>query len=76
MTSPKPLININHQPDGSWTVAPQPPLAATTTFLTNGWTEIAQLRAEYRAVDHFDAADFAEFVAQYGPAPDSITLVF
>jgi hypothetical protein len=76
MTAQKPLIDIRRQPDGTWTVAPQPPLAATTAFLRNGWTEIAQLRAEYGAIDHFDAADFEAFVAQYGPPPDTVTVVF
>lgn len=62
-------IRIVRQPDGSWT-DPQPPLPATTSFLTGGWPEVARLRDSLGAIDEFSSEDYAKFVAQFGAPPD------
>ena len=63
------VIHIRRQSDGSWTAHPQPPLPATTSFVTDGWAEIARLRSSLRAVDRFEAEDYAAFVQQFGEPP-------
>lgn len=64
-------INIVRAPDGTWTAHPQPPLPATSAFVTGGWPEIARLRAEHDAVDHFSTDDYKHFVSQFGEAPQA-----
>ena len=63
------LVRISRQPDGSWTAHPQPPLPATTTFVTNGWAEIARLRNQLRAVEQFETGDNHAFVQEFGAPP-------
>lgn len=63
------VINIRRQPDGTWTAHPQPPLPATTSFVTSGWPEIARLRESLQAVEHFESDEYGFFVQEFGQAP-------
>lgn len=63
-------VRIVRQPDGSWTAHPQPPLPATTSFVTGGWPEVARLRESLGSIDELASDDYATFVAQYGAPPD------
>lgn len=67
------LVAVVRQTDGSWTVHPQPPLPAISTFLADGgWRAIAQLRADYVAVEWFPlTADYLLFCEQFGPPPET-----
>ena len=70
MTEPKKFA-IRKQPDGSWTVAPQVPLAPATIFITEGWDQVAELRAQWDAIDWFpDTADYAAFCVEFGDPPE------
>ena len=70
VTDTRQEVVIRRQPDGSWTAHPQPPLPATSSFVTRGWGEVAELRQAHDAVDRFpDSADYEAFVEQFGPAP-------
>jgi hypothetical protein len=65
----KPLFYINRQPDGSWTIAPQPPLPSITTLI-NGWADVAKYRDQWDALDCFHKlADYYKFCKQFGEPP-------
>jgi hypothetical protein len=63
------IIHVRRQADGSWTAHPQPPLPATTSFVTSGWSEISRLRASLGAVEHFDTDEYELFVQEFGEPP-------
>jgi hypothetical protein len=64
-------IVIRRQVDGSFTVGGDQGAPAFTTFVTDGWQQIAQLRAELHATDHFPvSADYEAFCEEFGPPPD------
>ncbi len=67
---PTRVIHIRRAPDGSWTAHPQPPLAATSTFVTDGWAQVARLREQFHAVEHFESSDYRLFVREFGEPPD------
>lgn len=64
------IIHIRRAPDGSWTAHPQPPLAATSTFVTDGWAQVSRLREQLHAVEHFETSDYGLFVQEFGEPPD------
>jgi len=35
-------------------------------FLTDGWAQIALLRRQYDAIDHFNTEDYEQFVLEFG----------
>jgi hypothetical protein len=61
------MFAVNCQPDGSWTIASQPPLPSVTTFITNGWKDVEFYRNRWNAVDWFpNSADYPKFCQEFG----------
>jgi hypothetical protein len=62
----KPIFYVNRQPEGTWTLATQPPFPAVTTFITS-WNDIAMYRDRWNAVDWFpNAREYHQFAENSG----------
>lgn len=64
------LFCIHRQPDGSWTIAPQPPLPAVTAFISGGWADVTLYRDRWDAIDWFpNSDDYYQFCQEFGEPP-------
>jgi hypothetical protein len=68
MDDSKPQFNVVRQDDGSYTIAPLPPLPSITAFV-DSWDDIKAYRDSWSAIDRFSSEDYAAFVRENGPPP-------